>query len=79
MQEQTSNKGEMGDETGLLLCSTYIFVPLKYICDWILENLSKSHIRRFKINSFKNYNWPREVSTLMKFMNTLHQFITLYY
>jgi len=31
MQEQTSNKGEMGDETGLLLCSTYISVPLKYV------------------------------------------------
>ena len=26
----------------------------KYICDWILENWSKSHIRSFEINSFKD-------------------------
>jgi len=43
------------------------------ICDWILENQSKLHIRSFEISY---YNLPMEVSMRMKCTHNMHQFIT---
>ena len=33
------------------MCLSYVII---HICDWILENWSKSHFRSFEINGFKD-------------------------
>ena len=52
---------------------------LYLICEWILEKWSKSHIRSFEINGYKNssqHNSPRIASTRMKFTQKTHQSIS---
>ena len=59
-------------------CVMSVELNFMIICDWILEKQSKSHIRSFKINGFKEFkhNSPRIASTHMKFTQKMHQSIT---
>ena len=50
---------------------------ITYVCDGMYGNCSKSHNKSYKIISLKilkHYNWPRIVSTQMKFTQKVKYF-----